>query len=224
VVTIVDTSPWRSTIDANKPGAQKKPPPLRQPVEFGMPNDSLTKTLWLKAKAGDEASFARLFGLHADRLHVFVKAKLGAALREKIEAEDVLQDAYVSALKSFEQFEYADEGAFLRWMCRIIDHRLRDANDYFTADKRQAIPLARKAPTGPSTALHRVEARQKVESALLQLSEEHRQVILLRYFEGLSTEEAGVRMNRTAGAIRNLCARALVELGKHLGVDKESRS
>lgn len=189
-----------------------------------MANESLTKTLWRKAKAGDDASFDRLFALHADRLHVFVKAKLGAALREKIEAEDVLQDAYLSALKSFDQFEYIDEGAFLRWMCRIIDHRLRDAHDYFTAEKRQAVPLARKAPTGPSTALHRAEARQSIEAALLQLSEEHRQVILLRYFEGLSTEETGQRMNRTTGAIRNLCARALVELGKHFPTEKESRS
>lgn len=189
-----------------------------------MANDSLTKTLWQKAKAGDETSFARLFGLHADRLHVFVKAKLGAALREKIEAEDVLQDAYVSALKSFDQFEYVDEGAFLRWMCRIIDHRLRDAHDYFTANKRQVVPLARKALTGPSTALHRVEARQKIESALLQLSDEHRQVILLRYFEGLSAEETGQRMNRTAGAIRNLSARALVELGKYLPFEQESQA
>jgi len=221
---MVNNSARRSTIAARPDSTPQQSGPLRPSSVSCMANDSLTKTLWQKAKAGDETSFARLFGLHADRLHVFVKAKLGAALREKIEAEDVLQDAYVSALKSFDQFEYADEGAFLRWMCRIIDHRLRDAHDYFTADKRQAIPLARKALTGPSTALHRIEACQKVESALLQLSDEHRQVILLRYFEGLSAEETGEQMNRTAGAIRNLCARALVELGKHLPFEQESQA
>ncbi len=46
-------------------------------------------------------------------------------------------------------------------------------------------------------------------------------MLLLRYFEGLSAEEAGQRMNRTAGAIRNLAARALVELGKQLGDSTE---
>ena len=84
------------------------------------------------------------------------------------------------------------------------------------AKKRQEVVVPRSALTGPVTALHRVENRERVERALAQLSEEHRQVLLLRYFEGFSAEETGQRMNRTAGAVRNLAARALVELGKHL--------
>lgn len=181
-----------------------------------MEPESVSKELWRLAKTGDRLAFEQLFGLHSDRLLVFVRTKLGGALREKIEPEDVLQDAFVTALKSFDEFEYTDDGAFLRWMCRLIDHRLRDAYDYFTAKKRQAIPLPRSAPTGPLTALGRAENRQQLEAALSKLSDEHREVLLLRYFEGLSAEEAGVRMNRSAGAIRNLAARALVELGRQM--------
>jgi RNA polymerase sigma-70 factor (ECF subfamily) len=182
-----------------------------------MEPESITKALWRQAKAGDRAAFERLFALHTDRLLVFVRAKLGAALRAKIEAEDVLQDAFVAALKSFNDFEYTDDGAFLRWMCRIIDHRLRDAHDFFAAKKRQEIALPKSAPTGPVTALGRAENRQQIEAGLTRLSDEHREVLLLRYFEGLSAEDAGERMNRSAGAIRNLAARALVELGKLMG-------
>jgi RNA polymerase sigma-70 factor (ECF subfamily) len=181
-----------------------------------MEPESVSKGLWRQAKGGDRSAFEQLFGLHSDRLLVFVRTKLGGALREKIDPEDVLQDAFVTALKSFDEFEYSDEGAFLRWMCRLIDYRLRDAYDYFTAKKRQAIPLPRSAPTGPLTALGRAENRQQVEAALAKLSDEHREVLLLRYFEGLSAEEAGMRMNRSAGAIRNLAARALVELGRQM--------
>lgn len=182
-----------------------------------MEPESITKGLWRQAKAGDRSAFERLFALHVDRLLVFVRAKLGGALREKIEPEDVLQEAFVAALKCFDDFEYTDDGAFLRWMCRIIDHRLRDAHDYFTAKKRQQVSLPKSAPTGPVTALGRAENRQQIEAALARLSDEHREVLLLRYFEGLSTDEAGQRMNRTAGAIRNLAARALAELGKQMG-------
>ncbi|MGN6135764.1 MAG: RNA polymerase sigma factor, partial [Aureliella sp.] len=165
---------------------------------------------------GDRSAADELFSIHSDRLRLFIRAKLGSRLRAKVEPDDVLQDAYAAALKSFGEFQYTDDGAFLRWMCRIIDNRLRDAHDYFAAGKRQERPVPRSAPTGPLTALDRAENRLRIESELENLSPEHREVILLRYFQGLSTEEAAQRMNRTAGAVRNLLARALVELGKGL--------
>lgn len=180
-----------------------------------MEPESITRVLWRQAKAGDESAYERLFSLHADRVLVFTRARLGK-LRERIEPEDVLQDAYLSAHRSFADFEYSDDSAFLRWLCRIIDNRLRDAHDYFTAKKRQEVPVPRSALTGPVTALNRVENRERVERALDQLSDEHREVLLLRYFEGFSAEETGQRMDRSTGAVRNLTARALVELGKHV--------
>jgi RNA polymerase sigma-70 factor (ECF subfamily) len=178
--------------------------------------ESITRVLWRQAKAGDQSAYERLFSLHADRVLVFIRARLGK-LREKIEPEDVLQDAYLSAHRSFSDFEYTDDGAFLRWLCRIIDNRLRDAHDYFTAKKRQEVSVPRSPLTGPVTALNRIENRDRVERALEQLSDEHREVLLLRYFGGLSTEETGQRMDRSAGAVRNLTVRALAELGKHIG-------
>lgn len=189
-----------------------------------MPSESITHELWKRAKEGDEAAFNQLFSIHTERLLVFISAKLGGRLRERIEPQDVLQDAYSAALQSFSQFEYNDDGSFLRWMCRIIDNRLRDANDYFAAAKRQIREIPQSAPTGPVTAFARVENRELLQAALAELSDEHREVILLRYFQGLSADEAGDRMQRSAGAIRNLLSRALVELGNHLKSGEESRS
>lgn len=181
-----------------------------------MEPESITHVLWRQARAGDQSAYERLFSLHADRVLVFIRSRLGK-LREKIEPEDVLQDAYLSAHRSFASFEYTDDGAFLRWLCRIIDNRLRDAHDYFTAKKRQGVPVPRAALTGPVTALNRIENRDRIERALEQLSDEHREVLLLRYFEGLSAEETGQRMNRSPGAVGNLMVRALAALGKHIG-------
>jgi RNA polymerase sigma-70 factor (ECF subfamily) len=64
--------------------------------------------------------------------------------------------------------------------------------------------------------LDRSEFREKVAAALDQLQADHRDVLLLRFFEGLSAEETGERMGRSAGAVRKLAARALSELGKLL--------
>ncbi len=181
----------------------------------------MTRILWRQARTGDHLAYERLFSLHVDRVLVFIRARLGK-LREKIEPDDVLQDAYLSAHRSFADFDYTDNGSFLRWLCRIIDNRLRDTHDYFMAKKRQTVAVPKSALTGPVTALHRVENRECVERALQQLSDEHEEVLLLRYFEGLSAEETGRRMKRSAGAVRNLTARALVALGKHISSDAKS--
>lgn len=183
---------------------------------------SVTYELWRRAKAGEKKAFDDLFSIHTERLLVFIGARLGQRLRARIEPQDILQEAYASAWQGISQFNYSDDGAFLKWICCIVDHRLRDANDYFNAAKRQVQEIPQSAPTGPVTALARAENRERLEAALTQLSDEHREVILLRYFQGLSAEEAGERMQRSTGAIRNLLSRALVELGKYLKSGEES--
>ncbi|MEQ9410911.1 MAG: RNA polymerase sigma factor [Fuerstiella sp.] len=187
-----------------------------------MPHESITHELWKRAKEGDKAAFDQLFSIHTERLLVFISAKMGGRLRERIEPQDVLQDAYAAAFQGFQQFDYTDDGAYLRWMCRIIDNRLRDTNDYFAAAKRQIHEIPRSAPTGPVTAFARAENRERLQAALVLLSDEHREVILLRYFQGLTSDEAAERMQRSAGAIRNLLSRALVELGKQMKSNEES--
>lgn len=166
-------------------------------------------------------AYERLFSLRSQRVLVFIRARLGK-LRDKIEPEDVLQDTYLSAHRSFRNFEYTHDGDFLRWLFRIVDNRPRNAHDYFTANKRQEVPVPRSALTGPVTALNRVENRERVQSALKQLSDEHRELLLLRYFGGLSPEKTRERMDRSAGAVRNLAARALVELGNHIAPNDTS--
>jgi RNA polymerase sigma-70 factor (ECF subfamily) len=177
---------------------------------------SVTKTLWEQARGGDRNAYDQLFSLHADRALLFIRARLGPKLREKVESVDVLQEAYLAAHQAFAGFEYTGEDAFSRWLCRIIDNRLRDLGDHFAAQKRQPVEIPRSAPTGPATKLNRAEHREKVLRVLDELSDEHRQVLLLRYFEGLSAEDVGRQMGRSAGAVRKLTARALVEMGKKL--------
>lgn len=183
--------------------------------------NSITQTLCTKAKSGDREAYDRLFALHVDRAQLFARARLGPGLREKVESMDVVQEAYLAAHRDFDQFEYTDEGAFLRWLCCIMENRIRDLGDYFGAKKRQPIELPQRDPTGPVTALNRAEHREKVLRALDELSEDHRRVLLLRFFEGLTAEQVGDQMDRSAGAVRKLTARALDELGRRFS---DSRS
>ncbi len=178
--------------------------------------ETITRTLFERARGGDRAAYDRLFALHAERAELFVRARLGPALRAKVQSADVLQDAWLAAYQDFARFEYQGEESFLRWLCRIIENRLRDLSDRFGARKRTPAELPRRDPTGPVTALDRAEHREKVLRAIDRLSEDHRRVLLARFFEGRSAEEAGEALGRSAGAVRKLTARALVELGKEL--------
>lgn len=178
--------------------------------------ESITRTCFEKALAGDRAAYDQLFALHADRAMLYIKARLGPKLRKQVDSADVLQDAYLAAHRDFPQFQLTDEGAFTRWLCRIIENRLRDLGDYFGAKKRQPVDLPKPSATGPVTALDRAEHREKVARAMDSLADNHRQALLLRFFQGRSAEETGEIMGRTAGAVRKLTARALVELKKKL--------
>lgn len=181
-----------------------------------MQETSVTHRLWRRAHAGDRAAYDQLFALHQERALLYLRARLGPKLRASVDSQDVLQDAYLAAHRDFAGFEWRDDGAFLRWLCGIIEHRLADLHDYHGAAKRQPVPLPRLDPSGPITALDRSEHRARVARALDELSDDHRQVLLLRFFAGLSAQATGERMQRNAGAVRNLTARALVELGRRL--------
>jgi RNA polymerase sigma-70 factor (ECF subfamily) len=179
-------------------------------------SESISRVLWRQAKQGDQSAYERLFALHVDQLLVFIRLRLGTRLAAKIEPDDVLQDVYLAAHRSFDQFEYAEDGAFLKWLCRIVENRLRDWHDHYAAQKRQPVEVPRSSPTGPVTALGRLEDQLRIEQALQRLEPDHRLVLLLRYFEGLSAEQTAERMQRSPGAVRKLAARALAELGKQL--------
>jgi RNA polymerase sigma-70 factor (ECF subfamily) len=179
--------------------------------------DETTRAIWERVRSGDRAAYEELFARHADRALLYIRARLGPRLRSAVESRDVLQDAYLEAHRDFDSFQCTDEGAFARWFSRIIENRLRDLGDYLGAKKRQPVaPPPPAAITGPATAADRAERHQALLEGLDSLSEDHRTVILLRYFEGLGAEEAGQRMGRSAGAIRKLTVRALAELGGRL--------
>src|SRR5262245_4545361 len=110
--------------------------------------DPTTQDLCERARAGDREAYDLLFRRHSDRALLFIGARLGPKLREKVESVDVLQDAYLAAHRDFDGFSYTDNGAFFRWLCRIIDHRIRDLGDHFAALKRQPAERPLSAPTG----------------------------------------------------------------------------
>ncbi len=175
-----------------------------------------------KAQGGDRDAFDELVALYRERLDARIRSKTSERLRSQEEPEDLLQETLLRAFESVDTFEWRREDGFCRWLFGIADHViLKAAKRNRRVFKLNLCHEAADSGVSPSRAMRREERRTRFESALANLSPEHREVILLTRFEGCSLKETARRMNRTPAAIGQLVARALKKLKGSFG-DTES--
>jgi len=188
-----------------------------------------TQRLVTLAQAGDESALDRLCAVYGERIHRILRMRMGKELRSKMESMDLVQDAFISALRSLENFTYKNEGDFLRWLSQIAENRLRDHVDKLHTDKRdihKEIPLNNNrqsqdsfvrtpgpiAVTTPSMIISRQEELDKLEKAIDKLKPEYREVIVLSKIEGLSHIEIGKKLGKKPHAVCMLLSRAITAL------------
>ena len=75
------------------------------------------------------------------------------------------------------------------------------------------------ADADPARDAHAADDARRVRAALAELSEDRRQVLVLRFVDGLSAREIGAVLGRSEGAVRVLQHRALRELAERLGAE-----
>ncbi|MHC4242646.1 MAG: RNA polymerase sigma factor, partial [Planctomycetota bacterium] len=81
-----------------------------------------TQQLVALAQGGDNSALDRLCKVYSERVQRIVRFRMGTELRGKLESMDLVQDAFVAAVKDLDNFEYRDEGDFLRWMSKIAEN------------------------------------------------------------------------------------------------------
>ena len=182
----------------------------------------MTAALVARAKDGDQEAYDRLFATAAERAMLFIRLRLGGRLRDNVESMDVLQDAYLDAYQAFGTFELRDDDAFAKWLCRIIENRIRGLADHYGAQKRQPpgkpVDLSRivekaRSATGPATAVGRIENKEKLTAALGRLEGEEREALLLRFFQDRTVDEIANLLGRSPSGARRLLGRATARLG-----------
>jgi RNA polymerase sigma-70 factor (subfamily 1) len=179
-----------------------------------------TGDLLARARAGEPDALNLLYERMSTRLLGFVRLKLGRELRARVESRDILQAALLKSHQRLGEFRGGDTRSLMAWLAKIVEHEIRDSVDHMHRQRRDAareVPLEDDAPVAAITrsALSRVilnDEAQRLEAAIESLSADHRTVILLRKFEGLSFAEIGQRMARNEDACRMLLARAMTAL------------
>jgi RNA polymerase sigma-70 factor (ECF subfamily) len=195
-----------------------------------MPDPTSTQALLQRIQTGDKGALNDLYNRYLMRVLAAVRARLGAELRGKLESWDVVQDALLASLKNVQSFNQTSEGAFLNWLAKVVENRIRDQLDFFRADKRDhrlerplagprseesSVPLdipERSGVPTPSQFLVLSEDLARLEKAMDQLPEESRELIVSVKIEGQTYDEIAQHLGKSPDAVRMQVKRALLAL------------
>ena len=193
-----------------------------------------------RIQSGDAAALTPYIEAQNDHLLAVITQKMSAALKSKVEPQDILQEVLVSAFNSYDQLEWSSRDPFV-WLCQLADRRIIDAHRrYVSAEKRSAkrevslnrksssvgdaaegemIDLLVKSMTMPSAAFSRDQKAIRMQAAIAELPELEREAIRLRYVEGWASKEIAKELGKSDASIRVLLTRTLKKLHKMIGDD-----
>lgn len=197
-----------------------------------MPSDAEQEIagLLVRLRAGDQAALAELFDRHRDRLRRMVQLRLDHRLAGRVSVSDVLQEAYIDALKRVEHYFAKPDQPFFGWLRLVVGQRLADVHREHLAGKRNAgreVGLNRGGPgtdsaclaacllgnlSSPSQVAQRNETLVLLEEALERMDPLDREVLVLRHFEELSNTETAELLNIQPAAASKRYVRALARL------------
>jgi RNA polymerase sigma-70 factor (ECF subfamily) len=199
-------------------------------------NSSDTLRLLQRARAGDRQALDELFARHRDRLRRMVDMRLDWGLRSRLDASDVIQDAYLEVAGRLEEYLRNPTLPLFLWLRLVVGERLttlhrqhlgtqmRDARREVSL-YRAALPEASSAAlaarllgkhTSPTQAAVRAERLLRVQEALNSLDPIDREVLSLRHFEQLSRAEAARVLGIAEAAAAKRYIRALKRLKQTL--------
>jgi len=161
--------------------------------------------------AGDASAMETFYQRYFSRLYRFVYYQVGGSHDD---AQDVLQDALIAAIKSLSS--YRGDSSLYSWLCGVAWNKAADfrRREYRMAQVEQRtikdMVESKGLDTSPSPdhALLREENKERVQETLMSLPEHYRQVLVLKYAEGLPVEDIAQIMRRTFKSTESLLTRA----------------
>ena len=159
---------------------------------------------------GHREAVSQLLERHTRRVCDYVRMMV----KDNDVADDLTQEVLIKVVKVIDEGRYTDKGRFLPWVLRIAHNRVLD---YFRAQKQVKTVNESSAgfdllgsknfaePSIEDTLISEQQA-EEVRSLIEKLPEEQREVVRMRYYEGLSfkeiAEHTGVSINTALGRMR----------------------
>jgi RNA polymerase sigma-70 factor (ECF subfamily) len=195
-------------------------------------NGAIADDLLRRAEAGDAAALGALFAHYRDRLRQMVRLRLDRRLAGRLDASDVLQEAYLDVARRFPEYVAAQAVPFYVWLRALTGQRLIDLHRQHLGAKmrdagqevslyRGALPQASSASlaqqllaglTSPTQAAVRAEMQLRLQDALNGLEPMDREVVVLRHFEELNNVETAAVLGIEPSAASKRYLRAVRRL------------
>ena len=168
----------------------------------------------MRCQNGDQGAFRFLVDQYRDVL--FGTAVLMTGNRAV--AEEQVQEALLSAWRGIGGFQRGRP--FKPWVLRIL------VNAVLSHQRRRTVPMValdgngpeipEVEPSDPAATLDRLEDRLALRRAIEFLSPDHREVVALRYFAGLTVPEVARALSTREGTVKSRLHRALSQLRQQL--------
>jgi RNA polymerase sigma-70 factor (ECF subfamily) len=165
------------------------------------------------ARRGDELALATLYDKFASKVHTYLYYRTG----NLNEADDLTEDVFLRVLEAIGSCRAQNERAFAAWLFRIAHNKL--VNWYKQRARRPEVALTEGLPDptdGPGLEAERRISYQRLKAALADLTDEQREVIVLRFIGGMRIAEVAQVIGNTQGAVKALQHRALANLRRIL--------
>jgi len=181
------------------PAITKQLPLLKREVQYvhTMTEHEQDSDLLRRMKAGDDDAVRDLYAQYGQRLYAY-------ALRltnDPATAEDVTQSTLVTAWRTAHKFR--GEGRLIAWLLGIVHHTamkaIRNAPQ-FLDEAEETIPETQPSPEDQAQS---GETKRWVRQGLQSLSPEHRAVLELVFYQGLSLNEAAEVLNCPLGTVKS---------------------
>jgi RNA polymerase sigma-70 factor (ECF subfamily) len=191
-----------------------------------------TLALMERARAGDPQALNEIFARHRVRLRRMVEMRLDRRLQARIDASDVIQDAYLEVARRLQEYLRNPGLPLFLWLRLVVGERLATLHRHHLGTQmrdaglevslyREALPMASSAAlaaqllgkhTSPTQAAIRAERILQVQEALNTLSPLDREVLALRHFEQLTRTETAQVLGIEEAAAAKRYIRALKRL------------
>ena len=173
-----------------------------------------------RAQQFDQEALSWLYQLFYPKLYNYGYIQLGDAQL----AEDLASEVFLRVLESLHEYRFRGLPV-AAWVFRIARNYVIDLHR--RRQRRPQVPLFDGIPDAdddPHTLAERALAQRELHLAMRHLTEEQRQVIILKFIAGLDNTSVARVLGRSEGAVKSLQHRALVSLRKMLSPEGTEES